>query len=61
MRLSDKKRSEAYSAISAPIIDLRIAMKKGYPSTEKMDLILFDLEITIWRRLHKALNLEGPA
>lgn len=59
MKISDKKSQQVYQAISRPIVDLRIKVEKEKRSAT--DSELFDLEISIWRGVHAALKLEGPA
>lgn len=60
MKLSEKKRAELYAAIADPVMDERIhQQRKGAP--DELDGRLFQLQHVIWRRVHRALNLEGPA
>ena len=60
MVISEKKKIEAYEAISEPIMDLRVAMRgKGEVDPLVHDSDLFRLEIEIWRRLKLALNIKG--
>ena len=58
MKLSEKKKSALYDAIRDPIIDLRV-LNDHRPID--IDAELFLLEQKIWRKVHKALNLSGPA
>jgi hypothetical protein len=58
VKLSEKKKSELYEAISEPITQLRIMLTKGQID---VDSELFDLQHNIWREVHKALNLDGTA
>ena len=55
MRLSEKKQTEIYRAISDPIMDARIE----YAKTKKGDDLMFNLQNEIWRRVHAALNLKS--
>jgi hypothetical protein len=57
VRISETKASEVYAAISDPITDLRIKQNRGM-TIEEMDERLFNLQSEIWRKVHKALNLE---
>jgi hypothetical protein len=61
MKVSEYKKSEAYAAISDPIMDLRISTKRCDRNLDPMELDgeLFKLEIEIWKRLKSALNIEG--
>jgi len=62
MKLSKARQSELYDTIASPIMDLRLQYIKGAPLTaEELDAQLCRLETQIWHRVHKALNLEGPA
>jgi hypothetical protein len=62
MRMSDKKRSQLYEAISKPIMDERIMVRNnGTPDAAKLDDILFWLELDIWKKVHEVLELDGPA
>lgn len=62
MKLSDKKKSELYAAIAEPIMDERLMLQKyGSPGSEQLDERLFKMQNDIWRRVHKALNLDDPA
>jgi len=59
--LSEKKRSEVYEAIAGPITQQRIELQNyGSPNSELLDSKLFKMQNEIWRRVHKALNIEGP-
>lgn len=61
MRVSEKKKKAAYSAISDTIMDFRISAEmNGEPIHPlELDSELFKLEIKIWKRLKVALNIEG--
>lgn len=62
MRLSEKKKSEVYAAISETIMEQRIELAKyGSPSSEELDAKLFRMENKIWKQVHKALNIDTPA
>lgn len=61
MKISDKKRMDVYAAIADPLLELRLAIQRnGPPSKDVLDQMLFNMTSDIWRRVHKALNLEGP-
>lgn len=57
MKMSEKKRSKVYAAISDPVVELRLNLMKDRPVTDEQ---LYRLELEIWRRVHEALKLEGP-
>lgn len=59
MRLSEKRKDEAYKAIADTVMDLRIDINQN--GTGNIDTKLFILTNEIWRRVHKALNLNSPA
>jgi len=64
MKLSDKRQSELYDAIREPIVDLRLAVRKGEhglsPNDKiRVEEIVASLESDIWRGVHRALNLDG--
>lgn len=61
MIVSEKKKTEAYSAISDPIMDLRVNVKMTDLPIHPLELDghLYRLEIEIWKRLKTALNIEG--
>ena len=61
MRVSETKKAAAYEAISDPIMDLRISTKMTGAKIDPLALDgeLFKLEIEIWQRVKKALNIEG--
>ncbi|PCH98479.1 MAG: hypothetical protein COB84_01825 [Rhodobacteraceae bacterium] len=56
VRISEAKHSELYKAISGPIMDIRIENCTGMTGKE-MDEKLFKLEIEIYNRINKTLNL----
>jgi hypothetical protein len=58
MVISEKRHTQLYNAISDPIVDLRIKSCKGI-SIERMDKLLFNLEIEIYKRISKSLALQG--
>jgi hypothetical protein len=53
MKISEKKKQQAYDAINDPIISLRVKNASGISVD---DIELFKLEQEIWRRLKTALN-----
>lgn len=61
MKMSEKKRQEVYSAISDSIMDLRIELNKEGSAIKPLsiDSDLFKLEIKIWKKVKRALNIEG--
>ncbi len=62
MKMSDKKKAELYTAISEPVMDLRISIQRhGSPQSEVIDGNLFKLQNEIWGKVHKVLNIEGIA
>ena len=58
MNLSDKKKTEAYSAISDPITNLRLLIERGQLTIEEMDEELFLLEQVIWKNVKQSLNIK---
>ena len=60
MVISEKRHKELYSAISDPIMELRIISNSGL-SIEAMDRKLSDLESEIYNRIRKALDLHKAA
>lgn len=68
MRMSEKKRSELYKAITDPIVGQRVNISRpaDFPRNvvrydiNEVDDMLFALESKIWRQVHKTLKLEGP-
>ena len=62
MRLSEEKQAKLYKAIYDPIMDERLMLQRyGSPGGEQMEERLFKMQNNIWRRVHEALNLDGPA
>ena len=61
MKVSEKKKTAAYSSISGPIMDLRVDVAKNHRKIDPLELDghLYTLEIEIWKRLKAALNIEG--
>lgn len=64
MRLSEKKRSALYTAISEPIMNKRIIIKQsenvlGHKNANDIDELLYKLESDIWAEVQKALNISG--
>ena len=58
MRISEKKKSDLYSAIREPIISLRISSKySGGISEALLDEKLFKLEQQIWKEVKAALGV----
>ena len=55
MKISEKKKQQAYDAINDPTTSLRVKNASGI-SVDDMDEELFKLEQEIWRRLKTALN-----
>lgn len=66
MKMSEEKRMRVYGAISQPIVDLRIdvarADSSGFPIKPlDLDSYLFALELKIWSKVKRALDLsEAP-
>jgi|GEM_PF-6205663 len=60
MKLSEKKQTDLYSAIADPVTSLRIKKLRANDGN-RVDDQLFALESEIWKRVCKALNLDGPA
>jgi len=59
MKMSDEKKTELYSVISARIMDLRIELKMN-PNLSDIDVLderLFELEKEIWPDVKRALNI----
>lgn len=61
MRLSDKRKSALYSALSDPIMELRVDANREGMTREQLDRRLFTLEQHIWRRIKRALDMEPDA
>ena len=59
MKMSEKKRQELYDAMSDRIMQLRIDIKQG--NIVDIDGALFKLEIDIWQRVKKVLNIKDAA
>jgi len=61
VRVRETKKAAAYESISDPIMDLRISTKMTGSKIDPLELDdeLFKLEIEIWQRVKKALNIEG--
>lgn len=57
MQISKKRHSALYSAISKPIVTLRIENGSGF-SIEEMDKKLLELENKIYQRVAMALDLH---
>ncbi len=59
MKMSEKKIMAVYAAIHSSLMSVRIEIKSGdIPlEEERIDLALFDLETTIWRKIEDALNI----
>jgi len=57
MIIGEKRHKELYSAISDPIMDLRIKNNGGM-TIEEMDEKLFALETAIYKRITTALDLQ---
>ena len=60
MRISEKKKTELYKAISNAIFDVRkpIALDPQLIEPNEMDKQLFNLEIDIWNRVTTVLKIE---
>ena len=54
MKISEKRRSELYSAIHDTVVDLRIELKLS----PKDDVKLAQVEIEIWRKQKLALGIN---
>ncbi|MDH5572525.1 MAG: hypothetical protein OEY89_12220 [Gammaproteobacteria bacterium] len=59
MKISEKKKMGVFSAISDPIMDLRLSLKKSNLSRDEIDDRLFAIQLEIHKRLIKALNLTS--
>jgi len=64
MRLSEKREMDLYSAIADTLVDLRIKLKTSDSrirmiKSDELDKELFDLDMRIWKKVKKALNLTG--
>jgi len=61
MNMSEKKRQEVYNAISETIMELRIELNGDDSPIKPMtiDNDLFRLESIIWKRVKRALNIDG--
>ncbi len=60
MKMSSEKKAALYSAVSAPIVDLRFTVRKTITKMverEAIDTLLFQLEQQLWRKIKVALNL----
>lgn len=61
MRVSEKKKSELYKALSEPIFQLRVYINnQNKPVKEDIDNKLFRLELDIWDSIAKVLGIEKP-
>lgn len=62
MRISDKRKSALYEAISEPVMNLRIELAQaGLIDTEDgLDNNLFQLSLEQWREVCKALDIDEP-
>jgi hypothetical protein len=63
MKLSEKKRTELYKAISEPIFQTRIGISRMGPGDKKLEQVdekLFKLEQEIWKEVTKALGIQRP-
>lgn len=60
MKISEKKRAQAYLAIGKTIMDLRVKIVQEQNNLSPMDIDekLFNLEIKIWEELTKVLGIE---
>ncbi len=59
MRISEERHAILYSALSNPIMELRIAlMDKSTIDVNELDGKLFRLELEIHKRIKKALNIQ---
>ena len=59
MKLSEKRKSDLYSAVREPIMDMRLAAGRcDYIGSQEIDEKLFFLEREIWKQVKKALNLK---
>ncbi len=60
MRLSDKRRSALYAAISDPIMDVRVEIQGNKWDTPQYEIdgALFRATLDIHKRIIEALNLE---
>lgn len=59
MKISEKRRSEIYSAIYEPVINLRATIAREGLSKSQIDRRLFDLVDVIWRKQFEVLNMDG--
>lgn len=58
MKLSEKRRDEAYTAIHDSIMDLRIKLNLDNAVNAKVDCQIAQLELDIWRKLKSALGIN---
>ena len=58
MRISEKKKSELYSAIHENLMQLRIKLKKEHDLPESVDSQIAQLEHSIWRDVRSTLNIK---
>ena len=64
MRLSQKRTTALYGAISGPVMDLRVKYASAWRCGDELnskvvDEDLYQLEQRIWARVEAALNLEA--
>ena len=63
MRMSEKRRTKLYTAISEEIMGLRIELAHNpqLVNPDEVDTRLFWLELGIWQKVKRALGLEPPS
>ena len=59
MKISEKKRQAAYTAISDIIMRERLSIRKnGVPNDYEMDVRLFNMQGDIWKGIKQALQIN---
>ena len=62
MKISEKRQADLYAAISSSFMDERVQVAKVERiSSKEIDARLYNLERIIWRKVHRALNLDSTA
>jgi hypothetical protein len=63
MKLSQKKQTELYKAVSEPIFQVRVQVGRMGPGDEKLmkvDEKLFKLELEIWKNIAQVMKIDRP-
>lgn len=58
MKISNKKAAELYTTISKTIMDLRVELYDKTVTPQNIDEKLFHLEIQLWDRVAKVLDID---